>query len=260
MTGLSKGQKHNTTQMQEATPKDVVELLEVVKLQNEKIFEMQEEQVKWNKQHAINLKNIMDLLNNMYQTICELKEKSGQSLSKQRETRRTPSIAPIASEVPGLATSPMKSLTSLQKTLQKEIRNRSSSFVPSSKRTTLNKSIELNASNTSQLKEVLMSIDSEEAFDSISLENIQKLIPCVVSVLVSVTESPQTQYVALQFVWEITRKHESLFRGTEGYVVATKLLHAIQFFNTCKAAVDSECPLSPDEIKWLMTYLMKYCK
>ena len=60
--------------MQQEVPQELIELLDVVKLQNEKIFEMQEEQILWNKQHASNLKNILSKLSDIYDTIKRFKD------------------------------------------------------------------------------------------------------------------------------------------------------------------------------------------
>ena len=56
-------------------PQELINILDTIKLQNERLFEMQEEQLKWNKQHSINLTKIIEKLNEMYLTIKEFKEK-----------------------------------------------------------------------------------------------------------------------------------------------------------------------------------------
>ncbi|EDR24582.1 hypothetical protein EDI_232970, partial [Entamoeba dispar SAW760] len=72
--------------MQKEIPHEIIQLLDGIKFQNEKIFEMQEEQVQWNKQHAINLKCILDKINEMYQIIRDFKQTKTKSIQQNLNT------------------------------------------------------------------------------------------------------------------------------------------------------------------------------
>ncbi|BFU22449.1 hypothetical protein CL6EHI_101130 [Entamoeba histolytica] len=286
--------------MQREVPPEIIQLLDGIKLQNGKIFEMQEEQVQWNKQHAINLKSILDKINEMYQIIRDFKETKRKSIqpnntihpsltttltpksnNKQLEINTHEGSAKKKSSNPLInklshnntvknqentqRTNALQSLVDLQDNLRKRTKELSKTptkrleieDVPNQKKSRLNYSISSNVNNILKLEEVLMSIDSEEVFDQITEENIKKMIPCIVNIFI-VGDDIQKEFVALEFVWEITRKHERIFEGTEGVVLANKLLHSLQLFYSTPNIQRDDCPLNSDEMKWLFEFFMHY--
>lgn len=286
--------------MQKEIPHEIIQLLDGIKFQNEKIFEMQEEQVQWNKQYAINLKCILDKINEMYQITRDFKQTKTKSIQQNLNTHPslTTTFTPksinnslqiipnessskkrISSPIINKSshttnvkniqntqrTNPVQSLVDLQDNLLKRTKEISKTptkrleieDIPNQKKSRLNYIISTNVNDLFKLEEVLMSIDSEEVFDQITEENIKKMIPCIVNIFI-VGDNLQKEFVALEFVWEITRKHERIFEGTEGVVLANKLLHSLQLFYSTPNVQTDDCPLNSDEMKWLFEFFMNY--
>ena len=126
--------------------------------------------------------------------------------------------------------------------------------------TSLNQNIQMNENNTKKLEEILLTIETEEMFDELTSENIKRMIPCLVGIFVLGTDKNKV-YVALQFLWEITRKHERIFRENGGCVHANQLMYGLKLLqNNSGYFRVEESPLTSDELQWVMNFLMKWMK
>ncbi|ELP87929.1 hypothetical protein EIN_275160 [Entamoeba invadens IP1] len=271
-------------------PRELVELLEVVKMQNSKIYEMQEESVRWNQQHAVNLKCLIERLDEMYKTIKELKEKSQKNMSQPQDkptnlfkhsltlktnTNNTLSNTPKnvfdfkstsfvqKVKTPIEPSTPSKTLATLKQTIFKNIgtqRGEDETQIKANRnRSRINLMIERANGDVKRLEEVMMGIERESDFDGITEDNVRKMVGCIIHILTE-SNDKQKQFVALQFVWEMIRKYEDMFEGKDGFVMSTQLLSAISLFAKTSAVYDKECPLSQNEIQWVLSFLCGYCK
>ena len=283
--------------------------------------EMQEEQILWNKQHATNLKTVLERLNDIYDTIKKFKDaKTSQQIvtthlntqPKSNENENEQKITPIIShsinqkqkQTPttlkhSSTINQSKPLTTPQMTINKiksSFQQQPSIFQLSLKKSAkpshqspfpvsvekrtfetneecstrqkecyrkmeespLNQRIRQNENDTKQLEEILLSIESEEMFDELSIENIKRMIPCLVGIFILGTEKKKI-FVALQFLWEITRKHEILFKEKGGCVYANQLIYGLKLLQNNSGYFNvEESPLSRDELQWVMNFLLKW--
>ena len=210
-------------------------ILEVVKMQNAKIYEMQENQVNWNKQHALNLQEILNYLQRMYDTIKDLKsQRASQENQRINQSLSTVQIAK-------------------KRTLSEDIEKNESE-------NKINTAITNNKENPNELKQIIMSIDNESVFDEINDNSMKIIIPCLVNIVIKNNYNKEEKWSSLRFIWEMARKRDCLFSNdTDGFVYATQLLHALQIFSKSEFINKVDCPLSKKEMQWLIVYFNKFC-
>ncbi|KAL7722273.1 Uncharacterized protein QTN25_001021 [Entamoeba marina] len=241
--------------MEPAIPSELIEMLEMIKLQNQKLFDMQESQLQWNRQHSNNLKMILNYLENMYTTIKELKSKGDNKKNVfNNSIQGIPTVNVNSIEKKEKTSMPFEQQLqiSIPKIQQRNTETPTNPFGQPQKR------LKTNDRDMGKLEDILMQIGSEEIFDGILQQNIGRMIPCLVNILLS-SGDKQKLYLSLQFTWEVARKHENLFRSTYGMTYATQLYHALEFFSKKDVAKSEESPLNEKELQWLLDFVQQYC-